>query len=45
MKKEDCSQPQLGTPLFLSLHDILKKEIRKKSYKLMKKDLNKSGLD
>jgi hypothetical protein len=32
---------QLATTLFLSLHDILKKEIQKKSWKWMKKDLEK----
>jgi hypothetical protein len=33
---------QLATPLFLSPHDILKTNIQKE---LMKKDLEKSGLD
>jgi hypothetical protein len=33
--------PQQATPLFLYPHDILKKRIRKKSWKLKKKDLAK----
>jgi hypothetical protein len=31
MKKGDCSQPKLATPLFLSPHDILKTKIHKNS--------------
>jgi hypothetical protein len=33
----DCSQPQLATPIFLSPHDILKKEIREKNHRNWKK--------
>jgi hypothetical protein len=41
MKKGDCSQPQLATPLFLSPHDILKKEIREKNIEMDEKRLRK----
>jgi hypothetical protein len=31
IKKGDCGQPKLATPLFFSAHDILKKKVRKNS--------------
>jgi hypothetical protein len=41
MKKGDCGQPQLVTLLFLSPHDISKKEIRKKIIDMDEKGLRK----
>jgi hypothetical protein len=41
MKKGDCSQPQLATPLFLSPQDILREKNSKKIEEVDEKRLRK----